>query len=132
MNYIFDQVAREMANISAKQAFPHYNIVKVDDSRMEIRVALAGYKMEDIEIKQQGENLSIGSRGVNDQKVEYYHKGFTTKPFVRTFLLNNEVEVKSADFQDGILTISLDRVIPERMKVRTIPIGQQKQQILNG
>jgi len=132
MNYIFDQVAREMANISAKQAFPHYNIVKVDDTRMEIRIALAGYKMEEIEIKQQGDNLSISSQGVNDRKVEYYHKGFTTKPFVRTFLLNNEVEVKGADFQDGILTILLDRVIPEKMRVRTIPIGQQKQQILNG
>ena len=132
MNYIFDQVAREMANISAKQAFPHYNIVKVDDTSMEIRIALAGYKMEDIEIKQQGENLSIGSRGANDQKVEYYHKGFTTKPFVRTFQLNNEVEVKGADFQDGVLTIFLDRVVPEKMRIRTIPIGQQKQQILNG
>jgi HSP20 family molecular chaperone IbpA len=132
MNYIFDQVARDMAAFTNKQSFPHYNIVKIHESCMEIQIALAGYKMGDIKIEQQGENLSISSNGVNDKDVEYYHKGFTTKPFVRTFLLNNEVEVKGADFQGGILTIFLDRIIPEKMKVRTIPIGKQNQQILNG
>lgn len=137
MSYIFDQFARSIIANTATHAytgkpqFPHFNIVKTGERRMEIHIALSGYKMSDIQITQQGENLIIESKGVADGGVEYMHKGFTTKGFARSFILNNEVYVQGADFKDGILVIFLNRIIPEKQKVRNIPIGQVSQQ-LNG
>ena len=135
MSYIFDQVFQDFITSIGhqKNAFPFYNIVAIDDVKFELHLALAGYSMDDIQISLEGEHLHIQSqRGVNDRTVKYLCKGFATKPFARKFILNSDVIVKSADFQDGILSIKMERVMPEQTKIRTIEINKPIKTILHG
>ena len=74
-----------------------------------------------------------GNQDKNDER-EYLHRGLSARSFKRTFTLSDTIVVNGADFVDGILTISLENVIPEEKKPRTIPIndGNYKAELLKG
>ena len=134
MSYILDQIYRDFCIVGGniKDGFPFYNIVKKDDRTFEIRIALAGYNMSNVEVIVDGEHLVISSAGVDERSETFVHKGYTGKPFVKKFSLNSEAEVKGADFQDGVLTVFVERIVPEKNKVRQIKINGSKPEILNG
>jgi molecular chaperone IbpA len=134
MTYLFDQVFQDFITSigSQKTVFPFYNIVSTDEKHFELQLALAGYKMEDVQINLEGDQLIVYSNGANDKDVRYAYKGFTTKPFMRKFVLNSDVVVNGAELQDGILRILMERVVPERSKVRTIEINKPIKTILHG
>ena len=134
MPYLFDQVFQDFITTigTQKSVFPFYNIVSTDETHFELQLALAGYKMSDVQISLDGDQLIVHSNGANDKGVQYAYKGFTTKPFLRKFVLNSDVVVNGAELQDGILRILMERVVPERSKVRTIEINKPTKTILNG
>jgi len=132
---MFDQVYHNFFDIIGEQfkeraAFPFYNIIKTSDTQFEVQIALSGYTMDDIKITLEGDHLIISSVGLDDNSVEYVHKGFTTKSFARSFVLNNDVVIDGANFNNGVLVISMSRMIPEQAKVKNIPINNRTQ--LNG
>jgi molecular chaperone IbpA len=87
-------------------------------------MAVAGFGKEDVQIEVKENTLSIrGEKKVSDKERTFLHRGIASRAFERRFQLADHVEVRSADVTDGLLSIDLEREIPERLKPRTIEIG---------
>ncbi|PNU02756.1 Hsp20 family protein [Novosphingobium guangzhouense] len=106
------------------EGYPPFDIERLDDDNFRITVAVVGFKPEDIEIVAQQNLLTVTGKHVGDaNKGEYLHRGITTRAFERRFQLADFIEVAKANFEHGLLTIELTRVVPEAMKPRRIEIG---------
>ena len=105
--------------------FPPYNIVKKGDNKYDIEIALAGYSKDDVEVGLENGVLSIKSKETKTDKkdeVEILHKGIAKRYFSKSFTIADDVEVKGAELKDGLLKVSLERIVPESKKARTIEI----------
>ena len=107
--------------------YPPYNIVKTGKLTYDIEVALAGYSKEDVSVDYADNTLTIVSKKDEETKeVEdndgVLHKGIAKRNFSRTFTIADDVEVKGAELKDGLLKVSLVKIVPEGKKPRTIKI----------
>ncbi len=102
--------------------FPPYNVIKEDDDTFLIEFAVAGFSKKDIEVKQEKNALIIEASIKEDDSKEYIYKGIAARSFTRAFALAEYVEVKSATFEDGILTIKLIRYLPKEEQPKVIDI----------
>ena len=121
-----DRMARMLDGVDLTDtngSFPPYNIEVVDENRYRITLALAGFRLSDLDIEQTNNLLKV-SGGKGDEKVEtkYLYQGIAKRNFERRFQLADHVEVTGAYFEDGLLHIELLREIPEAMKPRKIAI----------
>lgn len=125
---LFDRITRNIDMAANAGNYPPYDILKTGDETYEIRVAAAGFKVEDINVElKDGQLIITGSNpGVSDG-LEYLHHGISNRSFLRTFQLSDYVEVKEAIMKDGILTVRLERLVPETMKPKKIAINYQSQ-----
>lgn len=117
----WDSVFNRLSNIQS-DVYPPYNLIKIDEDKFLVEMAVAGYKEDDIEIKVEDNNLSIHGSIEKDDR-EYLHKGISSRNFKKVFSLAEYVEVNQAKLVDGILYISLERNIPEAKKPRVIEIN---------
>lgn len=109
--------------------YPPYNIIKHDENTFEVQVAVAGFSEGEVEVAVKDGNLVItGEKQPEAQIVgtEYLHQGISARRFIRTFSLADYVEVVDASSRDGILTVRLERKLPEAMKPKTIAINYAK------
>ena len=106
--------------------FPPYNIRRDGDTRYFIEMAVAGLSEDDLEVELKDGILSVKSKTSpnNDKEVEYVHRGIAKRQFERTFTLSDDVVVKGCELNNGMLTVELERIIPEDKKARLIPIGR--------
>ena len=107
--------------------YPPYNIIKTGKYTYDIQVALAGYGKKDVDVSFENSVLTIKSVKDKDEKeVEdndgVLHKGIAKRMFTKSFTIADEVEIKGAELKDGLLIVSMERVIPEHKKARTIKI----------
>jgi len=104
--------------------YPPYNIVKMDDTNYAIQIAVAGFGKDDIEIETKENTLSIKSKEKGEvvDETTYLHKGISNRAFKRTFTISDDVVVKGATFENGLLNVELERIIPEEKKPRLIKI----------
>ena len=126
---VFDHFERmfedDFTSFSAP-TFPFYNIVKQGKNKYDIELALAGYSKDDIEVNLEDGVLTIKSK--KEEKTEekedgeVIHKGIAKRYFSKAFTIADDVEVKGAELKDGLLKVSLERIIPESKKPRTIDI----------
>ena len=104
--------------------YPPYNIERLADNSYRITMAVAGFSREEINVEMKDTTLSVrGEKKPDETKREFLHRGIAQRGFERRFQLADYVEVTGADLKDGLLHIDLVRNIPERMKPRTIAIG---------
>ena len=129
----FDNVFDELLRINSQQTanYPPYNIIKRDDDHFAIELAVAGFNDGDINITVEKNVLSIKGEKSQDlddieQVPEYLHRGISARSFVRTFTLAEHVEVTKASAESGILTIELERQVPEDQKPKSIAISYNK------
>ena len=118
---IFDHFERLMEHRVPN--YPPYNIIKTGDNTHDVEVALAGYTKDDIEVEVKENTLTIKSvskESSDDENV--VHKGIAKRAFTRVFSLAEDVVVQGAELKDGLLKVSLERVIPEEKKPRSIEI----------
>jgi molecular chaperone IbpA len=115
----------ELANAVTRNStgYPPYNITKTGDLTYAIELAVAGFDEKDIEIEYAENKLTVKGSIQPSDDVEFVHRGIANRDFTRTFALNDEVEVKSANIRNGLLTIELERIIPEHKKPKRIAIG---------
>jgi molecular chaperone IbpA len=126
----FDDVERLLASDVAKvsSSFPPHNILKFDESRYVVELAVAGFSKDEIEITVENGSLTVkGERKEKDADVQYLHRGIGTRSFTKTLTVADTIEVKGAEFKDGILRIGLENIVPEHKKPRKIEIGSLKE-----
>lgn len=128
----FDRVLDRMKDATPGQNnYPPYNIVKTDEDSYAIELALAGFNDDEITIEVKDGVLSVEGRKDEETETKYLHKGISARHFRRTFTLADTIVVGGAEFNNGILTIGLENVIPEEKKPRKIAIGG-KPELLKG
>jgi molecular chaperone IbpA len=120
---MFDQLNRYVDNNVTSTGFPPYNIQKGGDFTYTIEMALAGFSKDDIEVEIADGTLSVRSDKKEDPKDEYtYHRGISYRKFDRKFTLSDDIVVNGAKLENGMLTIELERIIPEEKKPRLIEV----------
>jgi molecular chaperone IbpA len=127
----FENFIREVEKMVSEETkpsgFPHHNIIKVDDNRYIVELAVAGFSKDEIEITRQDGSLKIV--GVKQQEdmgqATYLHRGIATRSFTKTITIADTVEVHSSEIKDGILRIGLINIIPEHKKPKRIEIGSE-------
>ena len=104
--------------------YPPYDIVRTGDYTYNIQLALAGFGKKDIDVEYKDNTLTIKSIHKTDEDAQdgTIHKGISKRKFTRTFTLADDIEVQGAELKDGLLTVSLEKIIPEGKKARTIQI----------
>ncbi|MBB22303.1 MAG: heat-shock protein [Roseibacillus sp.] len=106
--------------------YPPYNIVRTGDNTYDIELALAGFSKDDINVEYENNVLTVKSIKKADEKDEQangvIHRGISKRMFTKSFTVADDVEVNGAELKDGLLKVSLERIIPESKKPRTIKI----------
>jgi molecular chaperone IbpA len=122
----FDRVFDLLENATRVQAidnWPPYDIAKTGDDTYRITMAVAGFAQDELEISAQPNLLVVTAEKSNDANGEYLHRGIATRSFTRRFELADHVKVTGATLVNGLLTIELQREVPEALKPRRIAIS---------
>ena len=104
------------------QSYPPYDLLKLDEDTYKLSVAVAGFSKENINVSVDNGTLIIKGEIVEVTDAEVVHKGIAGRKFTRTFALGEYMEVSSADLKDGMLTVSIVRIVPEEKKPKVIKI----------
>ena len=110
------------SNFSKSDGYPPYNIRKEGDYNFVIEMALAGFGKKDIEVEVVDSELSVRSVKENTDDDSTVYRGISYRKFERKFSLADDVLVKDASLENGMLTISLERVVPEEKKPKLIEV----------
>jgi len=123
---MFDRLFGALDHPNAShQGYPPYNIRKDGETKYFIEMAVAGFSEEDLEVELKEGILSVQSKPLNEEdETTYVHRGIAKRTFERNFTLSDDVIVKGCGLINGMLTVELERVIPEEKKSRLIPIGK--------
>ena len=125
----FDRLFDMLENSSfGGENYPPFDLIRLDDNRYRIEVAVAGFGKDDIEITSQQNQLLIRGQKSDDNGSDYVHRGIANRSFERRFALADHIQVRGADLKDGMLAIELEREIPEAMKPRKVEIGGSQPQ----
>lgn len=128
----FDGMFNELLRMSEQQTntnYPPYNIVKQTDDKFYIEIATAGFTEGEIKMYVENRMLTVTGDKSHDEstpEVEYLHRGISSRSFERSFRLGEHVEVLDAQSKDGILTVYLERQVPETLQPKTIDIKYLK------
>ena len=127
----FDHIFDQLDNIHqhAKDTYPPHNVVKDDEMKYTLEIAVAGFKQEHIDIEVKDHILTIsGNRPQRREQNAYVHKGISARNWKKSFRLSEYTEVSGADLVDGILTVKLEVVLPEEKLPRKITIGSYEEE----
>ncbi len=128
----FEEIERliDRAGKGSGDGYPPYNIERIVQSGergevLRITLAVAGFTRDQLEITVEDNQLTIRGKQLDDKGREYLYRGIAARQFHRTFVLADGIEIRSADLNNGLLSIDLVRHEPERL-VRKIEIGERK------
>ena len=119
LEQILDRASRTSA-----EGYPPYNIEQTSDNGQRITLAVAGFSMNDLSVTIEDNQLMIRGRQVEDSDRVYIHRGIAARQFQRSFVLAEGIDVASADMDNGLLHVDLERIVPEP-EVRTIHISER-------
>ena len=124
---MFDELSRTAGTLNASN-YPPYNIIKESETIWKIEVAVAGFDESELDVEIVDNELVVTGAVNKENKAEqqYLHQGIAGRDFERTFALADNVEVKGAAVKNGILTVTLEHIIPESAKPKKIAITFQK------
>jgi HSP20 family molecular chaperone IbpA len=118
-----DQIHRWSTLPMKQSTFPPYNLLKIDENTYTVELALAGYAKEDVEITVEKDLLIVKSvEKVEETDTEVLHQGIAKRLWSQRFVLGEYMAVKGATLKDGLLTITVERELPEELKPKTIKI----------
>ena len=127
---IFDEFDRMLESVDRGHInanYPPYNIKKVNENDFVIEVALAGFSKEDINVELKDSTLTVKNKlkekVIENESNGVIHKGISTRQFERAFTIAEDIKVKDAELKNGLLSIELERIIPEEKKPRLIKVS---------
>ena len=113
----------ELANqFASRPTYPPYDVVGEAEDHYEIRLAIAGFSKDEVEITFKEQVLVISGSRAEEDEDKFFHKGIAGRDFKLSFPLAEYVSVTGAELKDGILTVTLVRELPEELKPKTIKI----------
>ena len=118
-------------HVTNNQGYPPYNIRKDGDTKYFIEMAVAGLSEEDLEVELKETVLEIRSKQSTEDEANYVHRGIAKRTFERSFTLSDDIVVQGCDLTNGMLTVELEKIIPEEKRARLIPIGNNKVKSIN-
>lgn len=121
---LHDDVSKNIPN------YPPYNIRKNDENHYTIEIAVAGFGQQDIDIEMTNGKLIVRGEMKTDESNDFLFKGIANRAFTRSFVLNDEIEVKDAEMFNGMLKIFLERLIPEQKKPKKIAVKSKSEKQL--
>lgn|ERR1700680_3216318 len=128
----FDRLANMLDSVSqfdGNQNYPPYNIERTDEYHYRISLAVAGFAEKDLTVDVKENVLSVqGKRDPEPDEVQYLYQGIAGRSFERHFQLEENVEVRGARLESGLLHVDLERIVPEEKKPRRIAIVNAKMQ----
>ena len=119
---IFDNLSRYVDNNVTSTGFPPYNIRKEGDYNYVIEMALAGFGKKDIEVEVADGTLSIRSVKENTEDDSTVYRGISYRKFERKFTMADDIVVNGAKLENGMLSLELERIVPEEKKPRLISV----------
>ena len=125
---MFDQMERRYSS-SVSNNYPPHNILRTDENRYEIQLAVTGFEKDEISVTVESNVLTVaGSSVTSNESTEiiYLHRGLATRDFVKEFPLAEHIEVVGAETKNGMLIIKLVRNVPESAKPKVIDIVEVK------
>ena len=103
--------------------YPPYNLVKETDTRYRLELAIAGFSKDDVEVTTESNKLTVEGKQKDADTSEYVYRGLASRDFTRTWTLSDDVEVNEVDFTNGLLTVRLNKIIPEHQKRKVYKIA---------
>ena len=132
----FDRLAdllESAATETASTGYPPYNIERTGDNEYRIEIAVAGFKPDELNVEVKENLLTVqGRKPANEDTKTYLHRGLAERNFERRFQLADYVVVTDANLQDGLLSLSLRRELPEALKPRRIEITAGGSKLIEG
>ena len=119
---LFDELERIHSSARSNDNYPPHNVVKIDEEKFLIELALAGFKKEDIQVEVKDGILKIKGEMSNDER-EFVYKGISSRKFEKSFRLSEFCVIDGADFEDGILVVYARVEILKERRPRKIDIG---------
>lgn len=124
---LFDTLEKQLATTSQSGTYPPYNVVQLDENEFMVSIAVAGFRMEDLDIVRDKNILRIeGTAPEQANDVTYLHKGIAGRSFRREFTLADHIQVEDATLEYGVLNIHLQRIIPEELQPKRIKITHKE------
>ena len=114
----FDETFSRLESLAgSRDNYPPYNVINGSDGRTVLELALAGFTRRDIEVETERNVLTVSARKAPpDKERDYAHKGISYRTFSRNWQMADDVEVEDVDFEDGLLSITLKKELPEKQK----------------
>ena len=103
--------------------YPPYNVVKLEEDKHQLQIALAGWDREDIEVSVEQLILQVKTTDTRNDTGEYLHKGVSSRSFARNWQLSDNTVVEDVKYVNGMLLITLAKEVPEEQKRRVLPIS---------
>ena len=101
-------------NETRTENYPPYNIVQVNNVETRLEVALAGFKKKEVKVYTEFGKLVVeGNKEKKDEKDELIFKGVAQRSFQRTWGITDDTEVQKVEFEDGLLTVTVGKIVPE-------------------
>lgn len=124
---MFDDMERRFTN-QVSNNYPPHNVSKISENLYEIQIAVTGFEKDEIAVQVESNELTVKgeSKSATENTKEYLHRGLALRDFERSFTLAEHMKVIGAEIKNGILTINIEREIPEAMKPRIIDIVEVK------
>ena len=119
---MFDNLSRYVDNNTTSTGFPPYNIRKEGDYNYVIEMALAGFGKDDIEVEVADGTLSVRSVKENSEDDSTVYRGISYRKFERKFTMADDIVVNDAKLENGMLSLELERIVPEEKKPRLVTV----------
>ena len=117
----FESLLNEINNLANHNTYPPHNIVEIHENEYVLEYALAGFRKEDIEVREEDGTLIVAANPEKEER-KYLHKGISSRSFKNTFKLSEHVKVHSAHMSNGLLSVTLVREVPEEKKPKIVKI----------
>ena len=127
----FDNIFNELERLvdgttpTRNTSFPPHNIIKLDDNKYVVEMAVAGFGQDEVDVEIQDGILIVKGEKKDQAEVDYLYRGIATRSFTKSIRLNDSIEVRGAQFKDGILKIALENIIPEHKKPRKVEFSKE-------
>ena len=127
----FDNIFNELERLvdgttpTRNTSFPPHNIIKLDDNKYVVEMAVAGFGQDEVDVEIHDGTLIVKGEKKDQTEVDYLYRGIATRSFTKSIRLSDSIEVRGAQFKDGILKIALENIIPEHKKPRKVEFSKE-------